>query len=191
MPGPLLRAIIPNQVSRAQHAVILARVSSAEQREGKSLPAQLASCRNYCIRKQLIVDKEFSFTESSTRGDRKKFQEMMSFVVQRPYSVAIVADTLDRFQRSFKECLDWQGQIESGKIELHFLASGQVITQNSRCAEIMGYKSGVMNAEIYILQMKENILRGLAQKVKDQEYPGKAPVGYKNVIIKKKYYCKR
>lgn len=47
-------------------------------------------------------------TESSTRGDRRKFMarksvEMLSFAKKQKETIAIVADAVDRVQRSFKD----------------------------------------------------------------------------------------
>ena len=80
MPNALLNRILNPEHVPPTHAIILARVSSAEQREGKSLAAQEASAKEYCKRKQMIVEKTFSITESSTRGERIKFHEMMEYV---------------------------------------------------------------------------------------------------------------
>ena len=54
-------------------AVILARVSSKEQEEGHSLPAQQSRLIEYAKRKGLDVIKIFKIVESSTRGKRKEF----------------------------------------------------------------------------------------------------------------------
>lgn len=61
-------------------AVILARVSSREQENGMSIDAQLENLNKYIQRNGLSLLKTFQITESSTKGDRKKFVEMLSFV---------------------------------------------------------------------------------------------------------------
>ena len=61
-------------------AVILVRVSSREQKEGYSIDAQLTRLRKYCEQKELEVIKEFVIVESSTRGEREKFYEMINFI---------------------------------------------------------------------------------------------------------------
>ena len=57
-------------------AVILARVSSREQEMGQSIDAQLENMKKYAQRNGLPLLKTFQITESSTRGERKKFTEM-------------------------------------------------------------------------------------------------------------------
>ena len=61
-------------------AVILARVSTREQENGMSIDAQLENIRQYCVKHEFDVVKEYVITESSTRGDRVKFKEMLKFV---------------------------------------------------------------------------------------------------------------
>ena len=60
-------------------AVLLARVSTEMQEDGFSLDAQLERMRKYCARQNLNIIKEFNITESSTRGKRPKFKNMLSF----------------------------------------------------------------------------------------------------------------
>jgi DNA invertase Pin-like site-specific DNA recombinase len=84
-------------------AIILTRVSTKEQEEGHSIAAQRQRLVDYCARKSLKVVKTFELVESSTRGERKEFAAMLEFAQWQKETVAIVADAVDRFQRSFKE----------------------------------------------------------------------------------------
>ena len=84
-------------------AVILARVSTREQENGMSIDAQLENIRRYCEKHALDVQKEYVITESSTRDDRIKFKEMMKFIKNKQEKIAIVADCVDRVQRSYEE----------------------------------------------------------------------------------------
>ena len=53
-------------------AIILARVSTEDQmQEGYSIPAQLQRAREYCQKKNLIIQSEYPFDESSTKDQRK------------------------------------------------------------------------------------------------------------------------
>jgi DNA invertase Pin-like site-specific DNA recombinase len=59
-------------------AVILARVSTEEQmNEGQSIPAQIARPREYAKRRGLNIYKEYQFDESSTKDQRKKFEQVV------------------------------------------------------------------------------------------------------------------
>ena len=59
-------------------AILLSRVSSKEQEEGYSLDAQEARLRQYCMSKNLEVAMVCSFAESSTRGNRTKFRDIIT-----------------------------------------------------------------------------------------------------------------
>jgi|GEM_PF-2950571 len=64
----------------ANKAVILSRVSSYAQEDGQSLDAQLERGREYAKQKELKVLNEYRIVESSTRGNRTEFNEMLDFV---------------------------------------------------------------------------------------------------------------
>jgi galactitol-specific phosphotransferase system IIB component len=57
------------------------------------------------------VIKTYELVEPSTRGERKEFAGMLAFAQAQNETVAIVADAVDRFQRSFKESLLMEGTI--------------------------------------------------------------------------------
>ena len=81
-------------------AVILTRVSTKMQEERLSLCAQSKRLEEYAERRELDVIKRFEIIESSTRGERKRFMEMINFCKKQKETIAIVADTVDRVQRS-------------------------------------------------------------------------------------------
>lgn len=80
-----------------KYAVLWIRVSSREQKEGYSLDAQEDRVKNYCIRKGLTVIKQFTIVESSTRGERKEFYNMINFIKKYKDPVALVCDKVDMF----------------------------------------------------------------------------------------------
>ena len=163
-------------------AIILARVSSNEQEYGKSLEAQLVKSREYAQNKGLDVIKEYRLVESSTRGERKEFNEMISFVTAQREPIAIITHTVDRLQRRFNETVDLSPLVQNGKIELHFVSNGLVVRKDSPYSDIMMWDFNVVGARAYIFQLKENTKRGIRQKIKDGEWPGFAPIGYLNYM---------
>lgn len=171
-----------NKLSQATlQAVILARVSSQEQESGYSLAAQERNAQEYCASKGYRVLKVFSIVESSTQGHRVKFHDMLNYIKKQPGCVAIVSDTVDRFQRSFKETLELDPMLKAGKVELHFLKNGLIIHQNSSANDTTMWRMCVLMAENYVLSLSDNTKRGLNQKIRNGEWPSKAPVGYKNI----------
>ena len=84
-------------------AVIVCRVSSVDQsQDGYSLSAQQARLLDYCKRRNLEVIKIYQIVESSTRGNRKQFMQMIEFCRAQSETIAIVSDTIDRLHRSFR-----------------------------------------------------------------------------------------
>ena len=161
-------------------AVILARVSTTEQEYGKSLEAQVSLGLQYAQRKGMEIIHEYRIIESSTKGKRREFNEMLAFVKKNKETIAIIAHTVDRFQRRFNESVELLPLVQKGKIELHFVSNNLVIHQNSPSADLMMWDFNVVGARAYILQLKENTRRGLNKKIADGEWPTKAPVGYLN-----------
>ena len=161
-------------------AVILARVSTKEQEEGHSIAAQRQRLADYCARKGLDVIRTFELIKSSTRGERKEFTAMLDFAKSQSETVAIVADAVDRFQRSFKESVLIDELIRKEQVELHFYREGMVIGKGASSTDILRWDFSVMGAKSYVLNLSENVRRSLDFKRRNGEWSGKAPLGYLN-----------
>lgn len=147
-----------------------------------SLLAQSNRLHEYAERKGLEIIKSFEIVESSTRGERKQFMEMINFCKKQRETIAIVADTVDRVQRSFKESVLLDELMRQNKIELHFYREGMVLNSQSTSVDIMRWDFSVMGAKAYVLQLSENVRRSNEQKNKNGEITGLAPLGYENYI---------
>ena len=165
----------------AEKAIILTRVSTKDQEEeGYSLDAQLDRLRNYCNKRGLEIIKEFTIVESSTRGGRKEFHKMMDFVEAQKECIAIVADKVDRLQRSFNEFPMLNQLRRAGRIELHFNTENQVLTRNSDSSQIMSHEAFILMAESYTNNISDNVRRSFDKMVAEGKYRHAAPVGYIN-----------
>jgi site-specific DNA recombinase len=161
-------------------AIILARVSTKEQEEGHSIAAQRQRLVDYCARRGLKVIKTYELVESSTRGERKAFAEMLEFALAQNETVAIVADAVDRFQRSFKESVLIDELIRKERVELHFYRESMVIGKGASSTDILRWDFSVMGAKSYVLNLSENVRRSLEYKRRNGEWGGNAPLGYLN-----------
>ena len=74
-------------------AVILARVSTKDQEEGHSLDAQIANLELYAKRKNLTIIRRFTIIESSTKGERPEFEQMIEFIKGQKQKIALIVDT--------------------------------------------------------------------------------------------------
>lgn len=162
-------------------AIVLARVSTKEQEEGHSIAAQRQRLLDYCARKGLEVVKIFEIVESSTRGERKEFTAMLDYAKSRGETIAIIADAVDRFQRSFKESVLIDELIKKELVELHFIREGMVLGKGAPAIAVLQWDFAVMGAKSYVLNLSENVRRSLEFKRRNGEWGGKAPLGYLNV----------
>lgn len=112
-------------------AIILARVSSKEQEEGQSIPSQVRRLTEYALKRNLQVENTFQITESSTKETRKQFDQILSFIKKSKQPIALITDTVDRLQRSFRETPLLDEMRKLGKLELHFLREGLIINKDS------------------------------------------------------------
>ena len=168
------------QISKRNKAVIFVRVSSREQKEGYSIDAQLTRLREYCIKKDLEVIKEYIIVESSTRGEREKFYEMINFIKKQREPISLVCDKVDRLQRSFKEMPIIDDLRRKGKLILHFYIEGQVLDANSNSSQIMAYQMYIMMAESYTNSISDNVKRSFEKMRQEGKITGTAPIGYLN-----------
>ncbi len=167
--------------NKAIRAIILARVSSKEQEDGYSLEVQTERLRQYCERKGLEIIENFEIVESSTRGDRKQFNEIIKLIKSQREPVALVADKIDRVQRNQRETPILDDLIRKGKLELHLNSEGYVIHQFSNAHEIMMWGISVVVARSHTDLLSENVKKSFKRKIETYgEWIAPAPIGYLN-----------
>lgn len=172
------------EIEKCEQAVMLARVSSRKQECGASLEAQEKSIKEYCNKNNLIIiepyPKAFVFTESSTRGGRKKFNEMIEFIEKQKHKTAIVVHTLDRLQRGFGECEKIKELLKADKIEVHFIMETLVLDKFSSDDDFTRYDFGILSAKLYLTSMNKNVKRSQKYNREAGLWQGLAPIGYLN-----------
>jgi site-specific DNA recombinase len=159
-------------------AIILARVSDKKQ---DSNEAQVVRVSDYIKRTGLTVWKTYEIEESSTKGDRKKYQEAVTDVEKANETIAIVVDTVDRLQRSFKESVQLDELRKAGKLEIHFYREGLVLRKDSNSSELLRWDMAVMFARSYVLQLSDNVKRKIEQMLRAGEWTGRPPIGYESI----------
>ena len=178
------------EIEKCQQAVMLARVSSRKQERGASLDAQVESIQAYCHRNDLTIveptPKAFVFTESSTRGGRKKFNEMIDFIEHQKRKTAIVVHTLDRLQRGFGECEKIKELLKADKIEVHFIQEALILDKFSSDDDFTRYDFGILSAKLYLTSMNRNVRRSQKHNREAGLWQGLAPIGYLNTKDERK-----
>ncbi|MFH1712905.1 MAG: recombinase family protein [Candidatus Jacksonbacteria bacterium] len=162
-------------------SIILARVSTEEQMaEGQSIPAQLSRAREYAKKKGLTIKSEYQFDESSIKDHRTKFEQVIEEIKKAKEPIALIVETVDRLQRSYKESVLLDDYRKQGKLELHFIRENLVIHKNSNSSEIQRWDLAVFVAKSFVLQISDNVKRTNELKIKKGEWCGKATIGYLN-----------
>ena len=168
-----------NEICRK--AVIFARVSSEKQEKGASIDAQKSTIYDYCDRQNFTIIKEFIITESSSRGDRKQYHEMLKFVLSCSCKITIVVNCVDRLQRSYKDTPVLDDLRKQGKIEVHFLKENLILSKDSRGMDILFWNMCVLMANSYILALSDNVKRSMEFNWSQGKWQALAPIGYLNI----------
>lgn len=163
--------------------IILARVSSKDQEDGQSIPAQMNRLTEYAHKKGLVITHQFQITESSTRDRRKQFNQVITLIKQSKEPAILITDTVDRLQRSVRECGMLDDLRKAGKLELHFLRENLILNQSANNSDMTRWEMYVVFAASYTRQMSDNVKRSQAQNLKDGVWTSKAPFGYKNITL--------
>ena len=158
-------------------AVIYARVSSKDQeREGYSIPAQLKLLRDYAVRNEMQIVREFIDVETAKTPGRKRFNEMVHFFQQNGNSLCVIVEKTDRLYRNFRDCVT----LEDLEVEIHLAKEGQVIEKNARSQAKLVHGIQVVIARNYIDNLREEVCKGMREKAEQGIYPSRPPLGYRN-----------
>jgi site-specific DNA recombinase len=148
-----------------------------------SIPAQVRRLKEYAERKKLTVDKVFQVTESSTKETRKQFNEIIALIRKSREPVALITDTVDRLQRSFRETPTLDELRKEGKLELHFLRESLIVNSEANSAQLLQWDIAVLFAPSYVRQLSDNVKRSKEQSVRNGEWITGAPFGYRNLTL--------
>ena len=164
-------------------AVILARVSTLRQeKEGLSLKdIQVPELRAYAQKLGFDVVKEFVFSESADYKIRKKFDEMLDFVKSSNDIKAIISYRVDRITRNYRDAVKIDELRLDYDKEIHFVYDHLVINKDSVGRDIQDWDLKVFLAKQYLNRLKEDAINTAKFKISRNEWPGKAPYGYRNI----------
>ena len=158
-------------------AVIYARVSSKDQeREGYSIPAQLKLLRDYAVRNEMQIVREFIDVETAKIPGRKRFCEMVRFFEQNGNSRCLIVEKTDRLYRNFRDCVT----LEDLEVEIHLAKEGQIIEKNARSHAKLVHGIQIVIARNYIDNLREEVRKGMREKAEQGIYPSRPPLGYRN-----------
>src|SRR3989344_1892597 len=171
----------PYKLQNTMKAVILARVSTDEQKEaGNSLPAQQARMVYYIQqRKELDLQlvKEFIFDESAYKEHRKEFGKVLEFLeelfIKHKKAVALICDKVDRLSRDFLVGLPALEKLRrDGKIQLHFPSDILILHRDSPATDLFHFNIAVSLAQYYSNAISDNTKRAFETKRRNGRWIG-------------------
>ena len=159
-----------------RNAVTYARVSSREQEEGYSIPAQLKQLQEYAAREGFQIIREFVDVETAKTPGRKSFGEMVAFLKRSRDCRSLLVEKTDRLYRNLRDAVT----LEELEIEIHFVKEHQVLSKDSRSQVKFIQGLNLLMARNYVENLREEVIKGMREKAEQGIYPGRAPFGYRN-----------
>src|SRR3954447_4911964 len=117
------RGALPNGLTNG--AVLYARVSSKEQEQGYSIPAQKDLLRRYAARHGLTITQEFVDIERAKSAGRPGFAAMVKLLQQRPDCRAVLVEKTDRLYRNLKDYIT----MDELNVEIHMVKENEKLHQ--------------------------------------------------------------
>src|SRR3989338_3456601 len=157
--------------------ILYARKSTEEDdRQVLSIEAQLVELQEYAAKEKLEIVASFCEAKTAKEPGRIKFAEMLS-LIERGKADGIISWHPDRLARN---------SVDGGKI-IHFVDRGLIKSLKFPTFWFEPTPQGLFMLNIafgqskyFVDNLRENVKRGLRQKIRNGVWPGWAPVGYLN-----------
>jgi len=157
--------------------VIYARKSTEEDdRQVLSIEAQLTELKEFAAKEKLEIVASFHEAKTAKEPGRIVFGEMVSFL-EKGKADGIICWHPDRLARN---------SVDGGKI-IHLVDRGIIKALKFPTFWFEATPQGLFMLQIafgqskyYVDNLRENVKRGLRQKIRNGVWPSKAPVGYLN-----------
>ena len=97
------QAKLSSGAQQTGQSVLYARVSSKEQEQGYSIPAQQELLRSYGAQRGLVIEQEFLDAETAKTTGRPGFSAMVTYLKMHPACRVLLVEKTDRLYRNFKD----------------------------------------------------------------------------------------
>lgn len=171
--------------SKEKNAVILARVSSkAQEDEGYSLDSQLKLLQGYCQQRDLNVIKIFKIAETASKEQsRKVFHELLKYL-KTGQVFHLTVEKTDRLTRNFRDAVavdEWLDQ--DARRRLHAVKESLLLHREAKSDMKFMWNIHLSVAKKYSDNLREEAMKGWAEKLAQGWLPAPPPPGYKTVAL--------
>ncbi len=161
-----LRVSTPGQAARGRGAS-----------EGFSIPAQREANKKKAASIGAIIVKEFVDRGTSAKSaDRGDLQKMLTYIKENDVDYVII-HKIDRLARNREDDVDIMRVLRERNVKL--VSTSEAIDDTPQGMLLHGIMASI--AEFYSLNLANEVMKGLEQKVKNGGTVSKAPLGYRNV----------
>lgn len=171
--------------NKENSAVILARVSSkAQEDEGYSLDSQLKLLQGYCSQRELSVIKVFRIAETASKEQsRKVFQELLKYL-KTGVVFHLTVEKTDRLTRNFSDAVaidEWLDQ--DARRRLHAVKESLLLHKEAKSDVKFMWNIHLSVAKKYSDNLREEAMKGWAEKLAQGWLPAPPPPGYMTVSV--------
>ena len=157
--------------------ILYARKSTEdEDRQILSIEAQVFELKEFAAKEKLEIFASFQEAKTAKEPGRMKFAEMLS-LIEKGKADGIISWNPDRLARN---------SVDGGKI-IHMIDRGLIKSLKFPTFWFEPTPQGLFMLQIafvqskyYVDSLRENVTRGMRQKVRNGVWPSKAPLGYLN-----------
>jgi len=162
------------------NTILYARVSTDRQaQKDLSIPAQMSAMQDFVKKKGWkIIGTYIDAGESAKTADRPELKKLLKFCREKGGQVDIVmVHKIDRLARNLVDHATIKGLLKQKEIRLVSVVEN---CEDSITGQLVENIMASI-AEFYSANLGEEVKKGVSVKLKKGGWPGKAPVGYKNV----------
>lgn len=162
--------------------IALARVSSREQeREGFSLEVQEDALRKHAEKNGGKIEKLCRIAETASKHqERRTFKEVLAYARKHASRLdGVLFYKVDRAARNIFDYVELERLEADYNLPVVYVAQP---TENTPAGRMMRRTLANM-ASFYTEQQSLDVREGMARRVEDGLFPGRAPFGYRNVRV--------
>lgn len=150
------------------------RVSTEEQKEGFSIPAQIDLLIDYARKNNLRIVRIFEESQSAKDSGRTEFGKMLKYLKAHPDVNTILVEKTDRLYRNFKD----YATLDDNKFEIHLVKENEILSRESTSHQKLVHGLKVLLAKNFIDNLREETYKGRKKKAEDGYIVGACPYGY-------------